>query len=139
MTAVVTIVRGEENLAGPVGDPVPVDWPMTAAELEDLRWYLEDYLLADFLAQVGAEGRSAILIISRTAESWLEDPNIHRIEIGGLPRQDAVVYADALLASSPAAAKHRRDRAFEEHFDACPHCVDRHPPSSRGLGLVERV
>lgn len=31
-----------------VGEPVRLEWPMTEAELEDLRWYLEDYLRAPF-------------------------------------------------------------------------------------------
>jgi hypothetical protein len=32
----------------PVSSRVPVAWPLDAAALEDLRWYLEDYLLAPF-------------------------------------------------------------------------------------------
>jgi tetratricopeptide (TPR) repeat protein len=31
-----------------VGDPAELNWPMTAAELADLRWYLEDYLHTPF-------------------------------------------------------------------------------------------
>jgi hypothetical protein len=31
-----------------VGDPVELAWPLAAEELEDLRWYLEDYLRAPF-------------------------------------------------------------------------------------------
>ena len=36
------------ELPEPVGDPVELAWPLTAEELEDLRWYLEDYLRAPF-------------------------------------------------------------------------------------------
>lgn len=31
----------EGELPAPVGDPVELEWPLTADELEDLRWYLE--------------------------------------------------------------------------------------------------
>ncbi len=31
-----------------VGEPAELNWPMTAAELADLRWYLEDYLHTPF-------------------------------------------------------------------------------------------
>jgi tetratricopeptide (TPR) repeat protein len=31
-----------------VGEPARLDWPMTTAELTDLRWYLEDYLHTPF-------------------------------------------------------------------------------------------
>jgi hypothetical protein len=36
------------ELPEPVGDPVELAWPLAAEELEDLRWYLEDYLRAPF-------------------------------------------------------------------------------------------
>jgi hypothetical protein len=45
---VVSILSGKEELPHPLGDPVPVGWPMNAAELEDLRWYLEEYLAVPF-------------------------------------------------------------------------------------------
>jgi hypothetical protein len=32
------------GLPSAAGDPVELSWPHTAEELEDLRWYLEDYL-----------------------------------------------------------------------------------------------
>jgi hypothetical protein len=38
----------EGELPAPVGDPVELEWSLTADELEDLRWYLEDYLRAPF-------------------------------------------------------------------------------------------
>lgn len=36
------------ELPSPVGEPVALDWPLSVDELEDLRWYLEDYLRAPF-------------------------------------------------------------------------------------------
>ncbi len=33
---------------GASGDPYPLAWPLEAEALEDLRWYLEDYLRAPF-------------------------------------------------------------------------------------------
>jgi len=38
----------EGELPGAVGEPVGLAWPLGASELEDLRWYLEDYLQAPF-------------------------------------------------------------------------------------------
>jgi tetratricopeptide (TPR) repeat protein len=35
------------------GDPVPFVWPLDADTIEDLRWYLEDYLLAPFAVYEG--------------------------------------------------------------------------------------
>jgi hypothetical protein len=32
----------------PAGDPVPFSSPLGEAEREDLRWYLEDYLIAPY-------------------------------------------------------------------------------------------
>ncbi|WXK63356.1 CHAT domain-containing protein [Nonomuraea sp. N2-4H] len=37
-----------EQFPKPVGDPVEVSWPLDEQELEDLRWYLEDYLRYPF-------------------------------------------------------------------------------------------
>lgn len=33
---------------GPAGEPFELAWPIDAAGLEDLRWYLEEYLRAPF-------------------------------------------------------------------------------------------
>lgn len=44
--SVSTWLDGE--LPSVVGQPVKLAWPLTADELEDLRWYLEDYLRAPF-------------------------------------------------------------------------------------------
>lgn len=65
--------------------------------------------LKTFLEQV-ADGRSTVLITSRTAEDWLGD--LRRIKVGGLTRDEAVEYADQLLAPLPAATLRRADPAF---------------------------
>jgi hypothetical protein len=36
------------ELPDPVGDPCELVWPLAAEALEELRWYLEDYLRAPF-------------------------------------------------------------------------------------------
>jgi tetratricopeptide (TPR) repeat protein len=83
--------------------------------------------LSDFIARVAAEARSTIVITSRTTEPWLVGTGIARIEVGGLTRQDAIAYADALLSRIPAAAEHRADRSFEELME----WLDGHPLSMR--------
>ena len=40
--------RDGELPAGAAGEPRPVTWPLDADALEELRWYLEDYLRAPF-------------------------------------------------------------------------------------------
>ncbi|MGH3694087.1 MAG: hypothetical protein ACRDRX_08925 [Pseudonocardiaceae bacterium] len=44
--SVSTWLDGE--LPSPVGEPAAVDWPLDADALEELRWYLEDYLRAPY-------------------------------------------------------------------------------------------
>ncbi|PZS11613.1 MAG: hypothetical protein DLM64_06380, partial [Solirubrobacterales bacterium] len=46
LVSVSTWLDGE--LPSVVGEPVELAWPLTDDELEDLRWYLEDYLRAPF-------------------------------------------------------------------------------------------
>ncbi len=46
LVSVWTWLDGE--LPSVVGEPVELAWPLTGDELEDLRWYLEDYLRAPF-------------------------------------------------------------------------------------------
>lgn len=46
LTATVAALEGE--LPSPAGEPAEVVWPLDADVLEDLRWYLEDYLRAPF-------------------------------------------------------------------------------------------
>ncbi len=40
--------REGELPAGAAGEPGPLDWPLDEGALEELRWYLEDYLRAPF-------------------------------------------------------------------------------------------
>ncbi|HEX4701203.1 MAG TPA: CHAT domain-containing protein, partial [Pseudonocardiaceae bacterium] len=81
--------------------------------------------LRDFLARVARAGRSTVLITSRTTETWLGDRR--RVRVSGLTRDDAIAYADTLLAPFPAAAARREDRAFEELLA----WLDGHPLSMR--------
>jgi hypothetical protein len=67
--------------------------------------------MAEFLT-AAATGTSAILITSRSTETWLGD--IRRIEVTGLGREEADQYADALLEPYPQAAARRRDPAFAD-------------------------
>jgi hypothetical protein len=45
---VVALQRSGQNFPEPAGDPVAFSAPFGAAEREDIRWYLEDYLIAPF-------------------------------------------------------------------------------------------
>lgn len=47
--SVSTLLDGEIS-ANPVGEPFELAWPLDADAMEDLRWYLEDYLRAPFVA-----------------------------------------------------------------------------------------
>jgi tetratricopeptide (TPR) repeat protein len=80
-----------------------------------------------FLARLAAHGRSTLIITSRTAEDWL-DP-IRRISVGGLAPDEAVQYADWLLAPYPAAvvSQRRARRAFGELLE----WLNGHPLSMR--------
>jgi tetratricopeptide (TPR) repeat protein len=65
--------------------------------------------LKSFLDRV-ADGRSTVLVTSRTTEGWLG--NLCRLNVAGLTRDEAIDYADQLLAPLPAAAPRRADRTF---------------------------
>ncbi|MFD5030005.1 tetratricopeptide repeat protein [Streptomyces sp. NPDC058405] len=81
--------------------------------------------LKDFVHRAAAEGRSAILVTSRTPETWLGD--VPRISVGGLTYHEAIEYAEELLAPLPATAPQRAGRAFAELLD----WLDGHPLSMR--------
>jgi tetratricopeptide (TPR) repeat protein len=66
----------------------------------------------DFLARLTVNGKSAVVITSRTAEEWLGP--VQRIKVGGLTREEAAQYAGELLAAYPAAVARRERRAFGE-------------------------
>ncbi|MFJ2650395.1 CHAT domain-containing protein [Streptomyces sp. NPDC087420] len=80
-----------------------------------------------FLTRVAAGGGgSAVLITSRTPESWL-GPEMRRIELGGLGPEDATAYAHQLLAPYPAAQPQRQTAAFADLMG----WLDGHPLSMR--------
>jgi tetratricopeptide (TPR) repeat protein len=91
--------------------------------------------LAGFLHRLAAGGSSAVLVTSRTSETWLDDlgddrgrgGELRRIGVGGLLPSEAAEYADELLAPYPAAAPRRADRAFGELME----WLDGHPLSMR--------
>jgi tetratricopeptide (TPR) repeat protein len=78
-------------------------------------------ILGDFIRQVAGEENGAVLITSRTPESWLGD--LRRIPLAGLPPPEAVQYADRLLSALPSAQPRRGDKAFGELLE----WLDGHP------------
>lgn len=80
--------------------------------------------LRSFLTKL-AGGKSAVLITSRSPETWLGD--IHRINVAGLTAQEANQYADYLLAPYATARTRRRDPAFGNLMD----WLDGHPLAMR--------
>lgn len=97
-------------------DPAGSTPPLDAADSDEL---------AEFLHQVAASGRSAVIITSRTEETWLGE--LRRIPVGGLDHDEAIEYADQILAPYPAAASRRAQRAFVDLMD----WLDGHPLSMR--------
>ena len=81
--------------------------------------------LTGFLAEVAATGPSAVIITSRSPETWLGD--IRRIPVAGLNTEEASDYADQLLAPYPNAAPRRAQRVFGELME----WLDGHPLSMR--------
>ncbi|MYV55432.1 tetratricopeptide repeat protein [Streptomyces sp. SID3212] len=80
-----------------------------------------------FLTRVAAGGgESAVLITSRTPESWL-GPDLRRIELAGLGAEDATAYAHQLLAPYPSAQPQRQTPAFADLM----RWLDGHPLSMR--------
>ncbi len=82
--------------------------------------------MRDFLTRVAIGSGSAVVITSRTPETWL-GPDVRRIPLGGLTSKDATAYADQILAPYPAAGPHRQTRAFADLM----HWLDGHPLSMR--------
>ena len=107
------------------------------AQLSDI----ECEQLSSFLLQLAAGGRSAVLITSRSDEAWLDNGStsgrspasvpgvagLRRIRVAGLQPQEAVAYADELLAPYRAAMPRRATRAFGELMQ----WLDGHPLSMR--------
>lgn len=87
-------------------------------------------LLRDFLHALATDGRSVVLLTSRSEERWLDeagDARMRRLEIGGLLPAEAAEYAGQLLAPYPAAAARRARRAFGQLME----WLDGHPLSMR--------
>jgi tetratricopeptide (TPR) repeat protein len=66
-----------------------------------------------------------VLLTSRTPEKWLGE--LRRVEVGGLGPDEAIEYADELLAAYPRAAPRRQLRVFAELM----RWLDGHPLSMR--------
>ncbi|WP_141578994.1 tetratricopeptide repeat protein [Actinomadura sp. WMMA1423] len=98
-------------------DPTGATPPLGEDEADELR---------GFLHRVAAKGRSAIVITSRSPEDWL-GPQVRRIEVGGLNRDEAVLYADHLLEPYPGTRAKRERRGFEDLMQ----WLDGHPLSMR--------
>ncbi|ANZ36014.1 hypothetical protein BBK82_07975 [Lentzea guizhouensis] len=83
-------------------DPAGATPPLDETGRAELREFLHE----------AATGRSTILLTSRTQEDWLG--GVQRVAVGRLTPDDAVQYADHLLAPLPSAVARRADRAFGE-------------------------
>jgi tetratricopeptide (TPR) repeat protein len=82
-------------------------------------------LLKGFLEWIRDHSSSAVLVTSRTQESWLGQ--VRRIGVGGLNRAEAAQYAGHLLEPFPAAQRHRERRSFGDLLD----WLDGHPLAMR--------
>ena len=113
-----------------VPDPSAATPPLDEAGCQQLR---------GFLQKLAAGARSAVLVTSRSEETWLDDGGapgaggaavpvtLRRIRVAGLTPEEAAQYAGDLLAPYPAAAPRRADRAFGELMQ----WLDGHPLSMR--------
>lgn len=79
------------------------------------------------LLDEAAGGASMVLLTSRNKEDWLG--GVHRIAVGGLTRDEAIEYADQLLAPVPAAGPRRADPTFGELLE----WLHGHPLSMRTI------
>ena len=68
--------------------------------------------LKGFVSRIARKGRSSLIITSRSDEKWLGE--VRRVRVVGLNREEAVLYADQLLAPFPNTHAKRRQRAFDE-------------------------
>lgn len=97
-------------------DPEAVTRPLDEDGCQELR---------DFLAHVAANGDSAVLITSRSPETWLGE--IRRLPVGGLTPPEANEYATTLLADLRTAQRRRAKPVFGELMT----WLDGHPLSMR--------
>ncbi|MFD3312954.1 tetratricopeptide repeat protein [Streptomyces sp. NPDC058694] len=98
-------------------DPTHATEPLTEPEREELRGFLD---------RIAANGKSAIIVTSRTPETWLGAEK-RRIEVGGLEPDEANEYAEQLLSSYPDTKQRRESKAFGELMQ----WLDGHPLSMR--------
>ncbi|MDQ1027847.1 tetratricopeptide (TPR) repeat protein [Streptomyces umbrinus] len=98
-------------------DPTHATQPLTEPEREELRGFLD---------HIATKGKSAIIVTSRTPETWLGVER-RRIEVGGLETDEANEYADQLLSSYPDTKQRRESKAFGELMQ----WLDGHPLSMR--------
>jgi tetratricopeptide (TPR) repeat protein len=93
--------------------------PLDAAQQQRMR---------DFLTELAREnGKSGVIITSRTPEYWLGD--VRRHELGGLTAGEAAEMARDVLRPYPQARMRQRDRAFADLLN----WLDGHPLSLRLL------
>ncbi|HZR48336.1 MAG TPA: tetratricopeptide repeat protein [Streptosporangiaceae bacterium] len=81
--------------------------------------------LRDFLSRIAANGDSAVLITSRSPETWLGE--IRRLPVGGLTPPEANEYATTLLADLSIAQGRRHKPVFGELMT----WLDGHPLAMR--------
>ncbi|MEU4609157.1 CHAT domain-containing protein, partial [Streptomyces umbrinus] len=98
-------------------DPTHATQPLTEPEREEPRGFLD---------RIAANSKSAIIVTSRTPETWLGAEK-RRIEVGGLEPDEANEYAEQLLASYPDTKQRRELKAFGELME----WLDGHPLSMR--------
>ncbi|MFD3927307.1 tetratricopeptide repeat protein [Streptomyces sp. NPDC058614] len=98
-------------------DPTYATEPLSEPEREELR---------DFLRRIAAGGKSAVIVTSRTPETWL-GTEIRRIPVSGLETDEANEYAEHLLSPYPDTRTHRESKAFGELMQ----WLDGHPLSMR--------
>jgi len=85
-------------------DPTHATEPLTEPEREELRGFLD---------RIAANGKSAIIVTSRTPETWLGAER-RRIKVGGLNTDEANEYAEQLLSSYPDTKRRREPKVFGE-------------------------
>lgn len=106
-------------------DPTGATPPSDATEQRRMRLFLE---------AVAREGKSGVIITTRTPEDWLGD--VRRLELGGLLPGEAAEMAEDVLRPYPAARTKRQERAFGELME----WLGGHPLSLRLLlPQLERV
>ncbi|MGP4010775.1 tetratricopeptide repeat protein [Streptomyces sp. 4N124] len=98
-------------------DPTNATKPLSEPERDELR---------HFLRRIAAGGKSAVIVTSRTPETWL-GTEIRRIPVAGLETDEANEYAEQLLSPYPDTRRHRESKAFGELMQ----WLDGHPLSMR--------